>query len=149
LILTVFGAFAEFERARISERTREAMAVLRQQGAVMGRFAPYGFLIRGKGASGRRLVPCPEERALTRQCIAWCLEGWSHNSILIHLWKNGIKTKHGSDWSAGVLARALAAELRLQQQEVLGKGDKHAAGPDGPTPPDPDGPEPGGSPPPV
>ncbi|WP_425437334.1 recombinase family protein [Novosphingobium guangzhouense] len=40
LMLSVMGAFAEFERALIRERQREGIAIARQRGAYCGRKCP-------------------------------------------------------------------------------------------------------------
>lgn len=53
LMLSVMGAFAEFERALIRERQREGIALAKQRGAYRG---------RKKACPMSRLLPCGSER---------------------------------------------------------------------------------------
>ncbi len=53
LMLSVMGAFAEFERALIRERQREGIALAKQRGAYRGRRKPCPM---------SRLLPCGSER---------------------------------------------------------------------------------------
>ncbi len=53
LMLSVMGAFAEFERALIRERQREGIALAKQRGAYRG---------RKKARPMSRLLPCGSER---------------------------------------------------------------------------------------
>ncbi|MBV8314732.1 MAG: recombinase family protein, partial [Planctomycetaceae bacterium] len=60
LMLSVMGAFAEFERALIRERQREGIALARQRGAYRGR---RRALSDGQVAEVRRRIEAGESKA--------------------------------------------------------------------------------------
>lgn len=60
LMLSVMGAFAEFERALIRERQREAIALAKKRGAYRGR---KKALSAEKAAELRRRVAASEQKA--------------------------------------------------------------------------------------
>lgn len=67
LLLQLLGLFAQWEKKRIRERTRETMAARRLNGMAVGR-PPYGFKCQGRRGA-RKLVPWPEQRAAGRRVI--------------------------------------------------------------------------------
>jgi DNA invertase Pin-like site-specific DNA recombinase len=75
----MLGVFAEFERDRISERTREAAAVRREQRKCMGR---PGVL--------------DTDRALADRIKAWHADGWSLRKIADQLNTEGVPTVRGA-----------------------------------------------------
>jgi DNA invertase Pin-like site-specific DNA recombinase len=63
MILTILAAVAQFERARIGERIRDARAYMRQQGRHLGGTRPFGYRL-DPGENGKpMLVPEPTEQA--------------------------------------------------------------------------------------
>lgn len=61
LMLSVMGAFAEFERALIRERQREGIALAKQRGAYRGR---KKALSPERGAELRRRAVAGEQKAM-------------------------------------------------------------------------------------
>jgi DNA invertase Pin-like site-specific DNA recombinase len=61
LMLSVMGAFAEFERALIRERQREGITLARQRGAYRGARNPC----RRSGSKSCAAAPPPEKRNCT------------------------------------------------------------------------------------
>ena len=71
-IAQVIAVFAELERARISERTKEGLAVVRSRGFVLGSKTPWGFYMEKDPTAPRAksgivrgvLYPSPAERKM-------------------------------------------------------------------------------------
>ena len=96
LVLTNFAALAQFERDRIAERTREALAVKRAQGVRLGRpsVLPAGIVAR---------------------IVAERQAGSSLRAIANGLTRDGIPTARGGDrWQVS----AIQAVLRGQQADA-------------------------------
>jgi putative DNA-invertase from lambdoid prophage Rac len=121
LVLHVMAAVAEFERARIAERNREAKSRARSQGFHSGR-PPYGFVLEGPRGK-KRLVPDPYTRALGKQVVQWRLEGRTLDEIWRHLLTNKIRTANGGEWSRTAIRRVFLGEMRLlgKEEEERGK----------------------------
>lgn len=87
--LTVEAALDERERLKIGERTRFALAHLKQNGFAYGQ-TPFGFV-----REGDRLLPCPEEQ----HALAWIrslrASGRSLRAIAAAMNAAGIPTKQG------------------------------------------------------
>ena len=77
LMLSVMGAFAEFERALIRERQREGVALAKQRGAYKG---------RKKSLSASQVVTLKERVAAgeTKTTVAWDL-GISRETLYKYL----------------------------------------------------------------
>jgi DNA invertase Pin-like site-specific DNA recombinase len=75
MLFTIVAAFAEFERARISERIRESIAERRRQGKPIGP-ARYGWERR----DGKH-VEVPEQQAAIREICKLAADGMSHRRI--------------------------------------------------------------------
>jgi site-specific DNA recombinase len=91
LLRTMLDAFAEFERAMISSRTRAAHARLRTAGKPGGREAPYGFR---RGASGL-LEPDPREKEIIQYVRAMRERGKSYAKIVELCTKRGYFNRKG------------------------------------------------------
>lgn len=86
----VLMTFAEMERRRISERTRDAMAVLRDEGRHLGRPSLLD----------------PQVRARIRGLHT---RGWTQQAIADRLNRDGVPTPSGAGrWHSGSIARILA-----------------------------------------
>jgi DNA invertase Pin-like site-specific DNA recombinase len=73
LLLSVMGAFAEFERALILERQREGIAAARQRGAYTGRrpalTAEQARQLRERAAAGERKSALAAEFGISRETV--------------------------------------------------------------------------------
>ena len=73
LMLSVMGAFAEFERALIRERQREGIALAKQRGAYRGRkkaLAPGRMAeLRRRAAAGEKKAPLAREFGISRETL--------------------------------------------------------------------------------
>jgi DNA invertase Pin-like site-specific DNA recombinase len=73
LMLSVMGAFAEFERSLINERQREGIALAKQRGAYKGRKRSLSKLeiteLRQKVASGMSKAKLAKEAGISRQTL--------------------------------------------------------------------------------
>jgi DNA invertase Pin-like site-specific DNA recombinase len=73
LMLSVMGAFAEFERALINERQREGIALAKQRGAYRGRkkaLSPEAVLrLRERIAAGMSKAKLARELGISRQTL--------------------------------------------------------------------------------
>ena len=73
LMLSVMGAFAEFERALIRERQREGIALAKQRGAYLGRkksLSPeQAAQLRQRAQAGARKAPLAREFGISRETL--------------------------------------------------------------------------------
>jgi len=73
LMLSVMGAFAEFERALLRERQREGMALAKQRGAYRGRkkaLAPEQVAaLRARAEAGAKKAPLAREFGISRETL--------------------------------------------------------------------------------
>ena len=79
LMLSVMGAFAEFERALIKERQREGIALAKRRGAYRGRnkalSPPAVAKLRGRIAEGISKAKVAREFGISRQTLYQYLQG--------------------------------------------------------------------------
>lgn len=101
MLLTMLAAFAEFERAIISERTRQALAVKRQRGEVLGQI-PYGYQ-----RDGNELMPDPQEQAVLARILDMRQQGMSYHAIARALNAEGVPSKDAGKWHAMTVRRIL------------------------------------------
>ena len=77
LMLSVMGAFAEFERALIRERQREGITIAKQRGAYRGRkkalSAERVAELRRRSAAGEQKAKLAREFGISRQTLYHCL----------------------------------------------------------------------------
>lgn len=125
-LLQILGAFAELERAFISERTSESMKARKRRGEGGGR-PRYGFKheVRTRMVDGVRKkylveVPDPYERRIMKMILAWRTQEvpWSWSIIREKLMLAKLKTTDGKEWSDARIRRAAKAEAVLQYREV-------------------------------
>ncbi len=73
LLLSVMGAFAEFERALILERQREGIAAAKQRGAYTGRkpalTGEQASQLRERAAAGERKSALATEFGISRETV--------------------------------------------------------------------------------
>ena len=115
LCLEMMAAFAKFERRRIADRTREAMAVARARGVKIG-VAPFGyenvleFDASGTRTNRGRWRENEIERAIVDKILE--LRSWGEGPTQIARLLNeaGVPTRFGGKWSKTHIARILARE---------------------------------------
>ena len=122
-MIHILAAFAELERAFISERTKDGLA-RRKKAAVQHCHHPgYGFTWEKRVVDGKRInvrVSNDEERNVMRSILSWRMRDHplSWTEIEEHLKDNlDLKTKDGKPWDANRIRRACKAELLLQLSE--------------------------------
>jgi DNA invertase Pin-like site-specific DNA recombinase len=128
-LIHILAAFAELERAFISERTRDGLANKKRNGIRHARFPGYGFRWEKRvvdGRSQRVRVPDDEERQVMQSIHEWRSEepalSWHEISQRLRCTLN-VKTKEGTEWSVNRIRRAYRAELHLQLQEQRERAD--------------------------
>jgi putative DNA-invertase from lambdoid prophage Rac len=122
-MIHILAAFAELERAFISERTKDGLAHSKKKGVKHTRFPGYGFKWEKRTVDGkvcRVAVRDDDERNVMRSILAWRMQDQplSWDEIRIHL-VYGLKlvTKEGRPWEENRIRRACKAELQLQLRE--------------------------------
>ena len=99
LLVQMQGMIAEFERAKILERTRRGRRFAAQQGKVSAlAHAPFGYRYVSKHEAGgaARYEVIPEQAELVREMFAWvALEGLSLAEVCRRLYERGVPTATG------------------------------------------------------
>jgi DNA invertase Pin-like site-specific DNA recombinase len=120
-IIHVLAAFAELERAFISERTRDGLSMRKKKKVQYCHFPGYGFKWEKRKVDGRwqRVsVADEEERRVMRSIVTWRMnEGLTWDEITAHLKDRNLITKEGRSWTTERIRRACKAELKLQLEE--------------------------------
>jgi DNA invertase Pin-like site-specific DNA recombinase len=125
-LIHILAAFAELERAFISERTKDGLANKKRKNVAHTRFPGYGCKWKKVWVDGK-LVKVRErdddERNVMRSILSWRMQDQplSWKQIADHLtYTLKLKTKDGGLWDANRVRRACEAELRLQLSEQRG-----------------------------
>lgn len=93
LLFNLFASFAEYERERIAERTREAKQARRELGLTHSR-RRYGYVhVDGK------IVPFPPEQLALRYMAQARSRGWSFQRIADELNRIGVPSKTDKPWN--------------------------------------------------
>ena len=122
-LIHILAAFAELERAFISERTKDGLAKRKKEYVRHTRFPGYGFRWEKRTIHGKRVrikVRDDAEREVMRAILQWRMqdEPWGWNQISDHLMHNlQLQTKDGSVWDTNRVRRACRAEILLQMEE--------------------------------
>jgi putative DNA-invertase from lambdoid prophage Rac len=90
MMFSVFAAGAEYERARIAERVRDAWAYLRRNNKPYATARPWGWVRTGKGKDGS-WVPCPKERAVAMRVLSMRQGGLGWEKIACRLAAEGVE----------------------------------------------------------
>lgn len=93
MVFRVLASMAAFERERLSERTRDALAYRREAGRVYGP-VPFGYR-----RDGDRLAPVPEDLRTVRRIRSERMAGRSYRGIARRLNAEGIPSPRGKTWS--------------------------------------------------
>ena len=122
-MIHILAAFAELERAFISERTKDGLSKSKKSGKKHTRFPGYGFKWEKRSIDGKTMrvrVADDEERNVMKSILIWRTQspplGW--DEIRQHLTYNlGLRTKEGTLWDNNRVRRAYMAEIKLQCME--------------------------------
>ena len=112
LLSQVKGVFAEYERAKIMERTRRGkLHRALYQGWTNWTVPPYGYrVVRTEG--GQRIEINEEEASWVRQVYSWVLdEGITTTNVVRKLNSLGIKTRKGGGWTTCTVRNLLTRSL--------------------------------------
>lgn len=114
VMLTIAAAFAEWERRRIAQRTKEALQAKKRRGLPTGGTCPYGLKKVGVRRNSR-FVPDPEMRAAGARIVQLKDElGYTWHRIFFALRKEGLRRRNGREWSWGSILRAYEGEKKLR-----------------------------------
>lgn len=102
LLLQMQGMIAEYERAKILERTRRGRRFAARQGKISALgHAPYGYryVTRQEGGGEARYEVVPEQARLVRAMFSWvAVEGLSLADVVHQLAERGIPSPTGKHW---------------------------------------------------
>jgi DNA invertase Pin-like site-specific DNA recombinase len=90
LFLSMLGAFAEFERDRISERIRATKQRQKANGEFSGGVAPFGWVYDDE----RKLRSVPTQQAVIRRIKRLSANGWTPREISADLKERGEYLSH-------------------------------------------------------
>lgn len=107
MFLQLLGTFGKFERNKIKERTKDALATRRAAGLKTGGNVPYGYT-----SEGGRLLPLEAEQAVLDRALAMQADGLSFAKIAKALNQSGEKTREGRAWTKMRLYEVLRSETR-------------------------------------
>lgn len=82
-------SFAQFERALLGQRLREAVVHLKREGRPFSNFRPFGWRRAGSGKQ-KRFEPLEDERALGWRVVSMRDDGRSWAEIAMTLYREGI-----------------------------------------------------------
>jgi DNA invertase Pin-like site-specific DNA recombinase len=108
LFINQMAAFAQFERRRISQRTRAGLAVRRARGGAMGALLPHAA-----EANARRAQEAQQQaQRLANVILPLRAQELSHAVIAARLQEAGVPSPSGKPWGPMAVSRVLK---RLQQ----------------------------------
>src|SRR5271157_3098659 len=120
-MIHILAAFAELERAFISERTKDGLRNRKKNNFQYCHFPGYGFKwskgkVKVDGQWQRTKVRDDEERKVMRSIVGWRMQDnpLSWDEIEAHLKNLNIINKEGRFWTEQRIRRACKAELKLQ-----------------------------------
>jgi DNA invertase Pin-like site-specific DNA recombinase len=121
-MIHVLAAFAELERAFISERTKDGLRASKKKGVRHCHYPGYGFKWEKRRVDGKTVrvrVRDEDERRVMAHIVEWRTQdeplGW--DEIAKHLKNLGIINKEGRPWTAMRIRRAFRAENILRLKE--------------------------------
>jgi len=111
MVFRLLAAINEFEKDQLSERTRLAMAHLRQTNRRISAKIPLGYDL---APDRETLVENPAERGTVCKIVALRRQGRSLGQIVRYLEHKGIPTKNGAGWYPSTVTRILARQRKLE-----------------------------------
>ena len=133
-LIHILAAFAELERAFISERTKDGLANKKKRGIAHTHYPGYGFRWEKRNMDGKWVkvkVRDDAERQVMGSIVAWRTQvpplGWDE---IRHYLNNDLqlKTKDGTPWTNERIRRLCKAELELTLQEQHANGRPSSVG---------------------
>ena len=125
-LIHILAAFAELERAFISERTKDGLANKKRKNVAHTRFPGYGFRWKKAWVDGK-LVKLrerdDEERNVMRSILSWRMQDQplSWKQISDHLtYTLKLRPRTAGSGTSTACRRACMAELKLQMSEQRG-----------------------------
>lgn len=111
VVLNLVTVLSQWEREKISERTKEALAELKAQGVRCGGKAPLGLRMTKKtDARGHRIWEIvPEELETARLIVEMHNAGHKARAIAEHMIAIGARTKNGGQWRPNTIREFLKA----------------------------------------
>ena len=103
LMRSMVDAFAEYELAMISLRTRMAMRQKKLRGEVVGA-VEYGYTAVGEGKV-RKVVPDEKEQACLKAIREYTAQGLPYGLMAAKLFANGHTPRNGGVWTPELLKR--------------------------------------------
>ncbi len=127
LVVAMLGAIAQFERERISERTREVVEQKMARGELIGDGIPYGFKAVNRG--GRRMAePDENVRMIGSRILEWHNQGWSLDRIYYHLCYHRIQhPRTRREISRTTIHRWIEGEILLRRREEAERGGEEGS----------------------
>lgn len=113
------GLFAEYERAKITERTRRGRLFRAKQGLLVGHEAPYGYrYVRPEGGRDRWYEVNDEEAKVVKMIFHWlAYDHYSTRKIILELYKLGIRPQGEKEtWASSTISRL------IKREDYIGKG---------------------------
>src|ERR1019366_1123574 len=110
LLVQMQGVIAEYERAKITERTRRGKMHKLRAGQILpyATEAPYGYAITRMDAGSRMVVVDEVEAQNVRTMFRWVLdEGLSARGVAKRLNENGVKPRRAKGWIQGTVYKIL------------------------------------------
>lgn len=104
LVFRMLSVLAEFERDQLAERTKTAMAHLRDQGRRISGRVPYGYDLAD---DDRHLVENDTEQSVIHRMADLRATGLSYQAIAEGLNADGIPPKTGDTWAGNTVRRIL------------------------------------------
>lgn len=131
MVMGIMGLVAEFERARISQRSGEAVREALRRGRLVGG-PPWGCRVKGPKGAKRYYEAVPRELEIGKLIVKWRMDGYTWDAIKDHLhannlwarWRKGDPAKwkdEGSPWTFMKLFTAYNGTLRLVRWIESGK----------------------------
>src|ERR1035438_9893161 len=106
LVLNIMTAVSQWEREAIGERTRDAMSHKRTNGERVGNIQ-LGYRL---GTDGKHVEPDAAEQAVLLEIRNMRQNGHTLRGIAAALNHGALRTRRGSAWRLGSVARALKAD---------------------------------------
>src|SRR5262249_24431882 len=127
-LIHILAAFAELERAFISERISDGMRAKRQRGECFGHAPRPGFQWQRRYKTGKDRKKKAElnegrddhDRGIMKDMLAWREAGMSYDQIRQRVnYELRLRTSTGDEWGLSRIKRAIQQEGLLQVEERM------------------------------